>query len=383
MKPNPTVSAQEPVRGAIDLTIGQTDGDDRYTLGQVLGLALDARGRIYVSDMQAGSIHTYGPTGDFRLRIGRTGGGPLEYRLYPTDIAILPDGGLWIVSDGDKVLRADTARDDVAKTLEEMPVQGSRSWLVAGPVALDEEGRLVVTGREPVQRDSLRRRRVSLRTGSTISKTNPWALWPTWEELGWRLPRMSRTQVAELEAVGGLAWAYTNAGAPPPYGSNWLMAFASDGRVAGALTTTYRVSVYDSLLRPVSTIAQDEEGPRLTAAERRSTLAHMAERRRQSRYYVYGENDIPERKPPIRNLWFDRDGRLWVERHLPHLPNEPQEQGADVYGTNGEHLFSATWPRGVDFGLGAIRSSTGLGIQTDVLGIERVVRVRFGPDSTG
>ncbi len=161
------------------------------------------------------------------------------------------------------------------------------------------------------------------------------------------------------------------------------MAFAADGRVAGALTTTYRVSVYDSLLRSVSTIEQDEEGPRLTAAERRNTLAHMAERRRQSRYYVYGENDIPERKPPIRNLWFDRDGRLWVERHLPHLPNEPQEQGADVYGTDGEHLFSATWPRGIDFGLGAIRSNTGLGIQTDVLGIERVVRVRFGPDGIG
>ncbi len=333
---------------------------------------------MYVSDMHAGSIQTYGPSGDFLLRIGRSGGGPLEYRLYPTDIAILPDGGLWIVSDGDKVLRANPARDDVAGTLEEIPVQESRRWLVADPVALDEEGLLVVSGREPVRCGSRRRRRISLETGSTVSKSNPWALWPTWEELGWRLPRMSSRQVAELDAVGGLAWAYTNAGAPPPYGSNWLMAFAADGRFAVALTTTYRVSVYDPLLRPVRTIQRDEEGPRLTAAERDNTLAYMAERRRQSRYYVYGEDDIPDRKPPIRNLWFDRDGRLWIERYLPYLPAGPQEQGADVYGADGDHLFSVMWPRGVDFSLGAIRGDTGLGIQTDALGVQRVARVRFG-----
>lgn len=379
---NPGVPGQETVRGAIDLTIGRADGDERYLFGQILGIALDARGRIYVSDANFGSVRAYGSSGEFLFRLGRIGDGPLEYRRHPDSIAILPDERLWIVSFEDKILRADPTQDAVPETLEEVRVGASRTWLNSGLLALDAEGMLVATGREPVSTDYRRRIRISVDTRSTVSKTNPWALRPTPEEMGWRLsPRMSQARVAEIldHAPGALGVLYGQSGAPPPYGTNWLMAFATNGRVALATTSTYRVAVYDSLLRPVMVIERNERGPRLTAAERRNTVAYMRERRRESRLYAYTESDIPDRKPPLRDLWFDRDGRRWIERYLA---DEPQQQGADVYGVDGDYLFTAEWPRGVDFGLGAIRGDTGLGVQTDALGIQRVVRVRFGAEET-
>ncbi len=369
---------QQAVKGTIDLTIGRTEGDERYLFGHILGLALDIRGRIYVSDLHAG-VRVYGSSGGFLFQIGRIGGGPFEYRREPGSIAILPDGRLWIVSFRDKLLRADPTIDDVAASLEEVRLDRVEEWLTHGPLTLDAEGMLVASGFDLAERHRYRTR-VSLRDGRSVSKTNPWALQPTPEEMGWRLsPKLSRAELAEAEEWNQMGYLYGLSG-PPPYGTDQLMAFSTDGRVALAVTTTYRVDIYDSLLRPVTVIERDEQGPRLTNAERRNTSAHMAQRRREEEYYPYVDSDIPDRKPPLRGLWFDRDGRLWIERYLA---NEPEQRGADVYGVDGDHLFSTEWPRGVDFGLGAIRGDTGLGIQTDALGIQRVVRVRFGAEETG
>lgn len=379
MKPDSDAPTQEAIRGTIDLTIGRVEGDERYLFGQTNGLELDDRGRIYVSDWQVGSVRAYGPSGDFLFQIGRVGGGPSEYRQYPSSITILSDGHLWILSFEDKVLRADPTQEDMSASVEAVLAGSTWGWLYDDLPALDADGMFIATGSEPDHRDGLRRRRVSLEDGRTVSKTNPWALRPTAEELGWRLsPRVTRAEVTAARewSAGALAYLYARGG-PPPYGAEWVMAFSTDGSVALAVTTTYRVDIYDSLLRPVTVIERDERGPRLTDAERRNVSAHMAERRRDEEYYPYGDGDIPDRKPPLRDLWFDRDGRLWLERYLA---DEPQQQGADVYGVDGEFLFSAEWPRGVDFKLGAIRGDTGLGIQTDALGIPRVVRVRFNAD---
>ncbi len=375
----PDGKAGRTVKGTIELIIGRTEGDERYLFGRILGLAFDGRGRIYVSDGQAGSVRVYGPSGEFLARIGQIGGGPLEYRLYPSRIAILPDGHLWILSFEDKVLRADPTQEDMSASVEAVLAGSTWGWLYDHLPALDADGMFIATGSEPDHRDGFRRRRVSLRNGRTVSMTNPWALRPTAEELGWRLsPRVTRAEVTAARewSAGALAYLYARGG-PPPYGAAGLMGFATDGRVALAVTTTYRVDIYDSLLRPVTVVERDERGPRLTAIERRNTSAHMAARRRAEEYYPYGDGDITDRKPPLRDLWFDRDGRLWLERYLA---DEPKRQGADVYGVDGEFLFSADWPRGVDFSLGAIRGDTGLGIQTDALGIPRVVRVRFDAD---
>ena len=55
----------------------------------------------------------------------------------------------------------------------------------------------------------------------------------------------------------------------------------------------------------------------------------------------------------------------------------PRRRAADVYGKRGELLFRAEWPLNVSLELGVIRGRTALGVQTDELGVHRVVRLSF------
>lgn len=52
---------------------------------------------------------------------------------------------------------------------------------------------------------------------------------------------------------------------------------------------------------------------------------------------------MPERKPPLRELYFDERGRLWVELSV----STGLEREADVYGPAGPLLAHHTWPASV------------------------------------
>ena len=83
---------------------------------------------------------------------------------------------------------------------------------------------------------------------------------------------------------------------------------------------------------------------------------------------------VPERKPPLSGLFFDRAGRLWVERTRA-VGAELTE--ADVYG-GADLVARYRWPRRVRAsGLSWITDSTLYGTTTDSLGVQRVARVRF------
>ncbi len=83
---------------------------------------------------------------------------------------------------------------------------------------------------------------------------------------------------------------------------------------------------------------------------------------------------VPERKQPLRHLFFDYDGRLWVELSV----SEGSQRRADIYGRDGRLAHTVEWPESVDLSAeGAIRGSTALGIMRDSLDVERVVRMRL------
>jgi hypothetical protein len=52
---------------------------------------------------------------------------------------------------------------------------------------------------------------------------------------------------------------------------------------------------------------------------------------------------VPERKPPISGLFFDKAGWLWVERSV----GEGADARAEVFGPDGMLRARATWTRGV------------------------------------
>lgn len=350
---------QELLTGEQDLVIGVADGDERYLFGRVEGLALGPRDRIYVADALFGTVRVYSPAGDFLFMLGRRGEGPREFVQGPCGIAIDASGVLWMISpswymSSPRVFRARVGDREGVPDLEQIPVRNMRSMGCDVP-AYDSTGILAVT---QLFQD---RTRVTVDTGT-----------------GEEVERVSIPGPEDMLALGWLTVpGMTVSGEqvdflvePPVYGSIPLVAFSADRRAAAAVSTMYDVQFYDAAGRETVSVVRDEIGPGLTREERDEVRAILDSTRV---HFGHPYTEIPERKPPLRAMWFDRDGRLWLERHLEN----PRKRAADVYGKQGESLFRAEWPLDISLELGAIRGRTALGVQTDELGVHRVVRLSF------
>lgn len=96
----PTTSSiplQDTTHVAPSLTIGTSDGADAYIFGFVSGIAGDARGQIFVSDMQLARVQIYDSTGQHIRSVGRRGLGPGEMQR-PLSVAYLKEGE-WVLAD--------------------------------------------------------------------------------------------------------------------------------------------------------------------------------------------------------------------------------------------------------------------------------------------
>ncbi|MEO5797810.1 MAG: 6-bladed beta-propeller [Gemmatimonadales bacterium] len=91
------------VRANIIAVIGENSPRTPFLLGEVSGLAIDAVGRVYVSDFQDPRIVVFAPDGRKLTIIGRKGKGPGEFTA-PTGPVFGADGALYI-RDLEKVSR--------------------------------------------------------------------------------------------------------------------------------------------------------------------------------------------------------------------------------------------------------------------------------------
>ncbi len=80
------------------LTIGQREGPEEYSFGQIGDIDIDDRGQIYVLDSQAQHAMVYSPDGRFLFRFGGPGEGPGEFsqsvfqiRAYPLSSIMVLD----------------------------------------------------------------------------------------------------------------------------------------------------------------------------------------------------------------------------------------------------------------------------------------------------
>ena len=344
--------------GTPDLVIGVADGDERYLFGRIEGLALGPRDRIYVADALFGTVRAYSPAGDFLFPIGGRGEGPREFPHGPCGIVIDASDVLWMISPSPspRVFRARVGDREEVPDLERIPLRDVR-WMGCDVPAHDSAGILSFT---QLFHDRTRVT-VDVGTGEEIDRVSiPGAEAEDLLALGWlTVPRMS-TSGEQIDVFVE----------PPVYGSIPLLAFSADHRAAAAVSTVYDVRLYDAAGRETVSVVREEIGPGLTREERDEVRAILDSTRV---HFGHPYTEIPERKPPLRALWFDRDGRLWLERHLEN----PRRRAADVYGKRGELLFRAEWPLNVSLELGVIRGRTALGVQTDELGVHRVVRLSF------
>ena len=371
------------LRGEIDLTIGSADVESEYEFEFPMALTRDADGRIYVGDRFKENVRVYDPDGQYLFHLSGPGRGAGARYLRPTGLLFDPDGRLWVNDVGSyKVFdiledRADYVREIPPPREEQRlwsrrgtplgPVAGTTTPgnpMFAGPTGLilptdsisaDERGELVWHRQQVrVGPDGAVRARVNLPEPDTVYANLP-------------------VLVYRQESDSGQGEVKVR----PPFANQQIRAHAPDGRSAYIYTSEYRVRLFTEEGEEWREIRRNIAGPLVTESEAER------ERERLERFRAgWGESlvdfptiEMPERKPPVEDMWYDEDGRLWV--HL--TPAEADEVSrAHVYDPEGEPLLTAEWPRGIDLSLGGVRGAVALGVR-GMPSEPRVVRLRFSP----
>ncbi len=292
-----------------EVTEGMHDTAD--SLGQLSGIAMDARGTVYVSDASDGRIWVFDSLGRSQRAIGRKGKGPGEFQA-PTGIAIGPDGRLY-VRDVEVVSRfaADPATRRLTRYLDAFRGPPMNDWMSRHATRFDRDGHLFypafnIIGREVRSGLFHRFRLEGGLTDSLVVPAFPGAPMSTAsmrldERSGRMLPGLNHVPFHPLPR-----WDVT------PRGT----LLTSDGR-------SYVVRETDREGQLVREYRRMVAAERIPPAERRDSLRALRQRLDSVPVplnQVMGmppevrELRVPETYPPILNLYAGEDGRVWVRR---------------------------------------------------------------------
>lgn len=365
------------VEGPRAAEAGEDAGPDVFE--RVGGIARDGTGRVVVVASLADEIRVFGPDGAFHFAFGSGGDGrgELAGACCP---AFGPDGLLWVRDRGNTRYQAFEVGEEGVEVRHVLSIRHSSPTLWA-PTTFDDRGRLVDAGLM-VDEQTRETRPVRVHMDRSTGEVEGVAGLPQPPE-----ERMGRASVTST-ADGRESTFYLY----QPHGPRSLLVHGPGGRWAEAVSDTYAVRIMAPDGSMLIVRGPEGEGPPLTEDERadaRETLEGYRER------FELGEDEIPfevpERKPPLRTLYFDQEGRLWVE-----LNTAGGEREAHVYAPDGTPVARYTWPAEVLLDVRAwIGADEAIGVEADVPVVteppgvsadgsttERLVRLRL-PDPGG
>ena len=340
---------------AVDFVIGGHTSDAAYQFGQVRDLALLSDDRFLVADRLMRRVALFSESGQFITHVGRPGEGPGEFRRYPRSVTVSPNDEIWVeVPYGFLVfspVSESWSYDRTVRAGPRRPVRGKPMFAGDGAVGL----------RVPVPSNGVV---VWVTEGGVVREDTLPHLIP-WDEMGYGefFAETGDGRPIRLEARG-------------PYHAKDLLRLGRAGGYARAVTSRYAIELFGDDGVHVTTVSRQYAGPRVSVAEQRreehildslSTLSN-------SLGLSYPEFVVPERKPPIEDLWYDEENRLWVQ-----LSNAEADSlaRAHVYTKLGEFLFAAAWPRDVSLEHGAIRGRAAIGVRRGVFDVPEIVRMTF------
>ncbi len=340
-----------------DLVLGVVEGPEEESFGRITGLLGGEDGRIYVLDGQAEAVRVFGPHGALLFSFGRSGEGPGELSA-PCCLGWGPDGLLWVREGGNVRFSAFRIGPSSAEFVRSIHAAHLAANLWA-ETTFSRAGSLIdLDARSAGTPPRTQRVRMFL-AGSGMDSVETIDTPPP-EALG---------QIAvdrELPGGGSARLFFY-----PPFGPRYLQANGPGGVWAEAVSAEYAVTIHDGA-DTVGIRRPTEPGPELSPEEREEAEGRLASDVRRS-----GRSSlplkVPDRKPPLRGLYFDATGRLWVELNAP----EGAPHRAHLYDSTGEPVAEATWPGDLELGFPAWAGNGMwcLALATDSLGVQRVVRL--------
>lgn len=359
-----------------ELRIGTIEGADEYMFGELNSMAVDEAGSMYVLDAQALEVRVYDAEGTFTQRIGRSGGGPGEFKR-PGGVGFLPDGRLVVRDPGNARINVYSR---VGATLDSWPIPGG--FFTSAPIFIDDAGHvytdIIAERREDgtfrtgllrldstgIEVDTLRRpfedyERPSLIAQNVVGESRSVSMTgvPFWPDA---LSTLNRAG----EFVGGIADHYA------------LTTWRADGTVQRIERDVARVPVNP-----------DESA---TAVERTTRMM----RNTQANWRWEGPRP-PTDKPAFKQIRVGEDGRIWVsvsrpaDRVPPDADAEPDAQGRrpldrwiepsvyDVYEPDGAFIGTVRFPE--RFQPMALRGDQVWGFIRDDYDVQYVTRWRVTP----
>ena len=314
---------------------------------------------MIVADIRTSEIRVFERDGRFAFRFGGPGEGPGEL-TEPCCLEFDPDGALWVrESTRYSAFRLDSASAEYERGLG----SPNPSVVAMGPFTFGADGQLVDIGPVFGGEDGSVQVRFHTRAGGgvdTVILAGP--------------ERQHISQATVPRMFGNFQGiVYLN----QPYGPTWVHAHAPGGAWAEAITSEYSINYH----HPDGTVSRIEgpvfQGPALSPEERTGAQTQI-DRELQRADITDHPFGIPDHKPPLAGMFFDRDGRLWIEKTVA---DGEQMREADVY--DGTTLAARyRWPYRVGAWPTPWATESGLyGVTVDSLGVQRVARVRFAPIS--
>lgn len=337
-------------------TVGGSTTSDSLTLGRVDGMARAGSGEIAIADGMNHQIILVTPTGAIAGRFGRRGSGPNEF-IEPCCLAFDMEGRLWVRDGGNgRLALYRVSGDNPALVHTFRQVHGSGRAIV--PVTTTRGGVVDIGDVQDAQSGALQQFRFHMDTTGRVTR----------RELIPPAPPESIGVRAVTSGGGQRSVAYVR----QPFGPRLLVAHGHDGRWARVVSSSHDVFWYDPPTGQAYRLSRYAHGPALSSDERRRAQQSLADDVRRLRLGSHPYS-VPDRKPPIRSIFFDQTGRLWVEESVP----EGAMRAAAVFGTGGVVVARVEWPSDVDISFGAIDATGGVGIHRDADGVERAVLLRF------
>ena len=359
-----------------ELSIGELEGAEEYLFGSIYSITVDADGRVFVMDGQAGDIRVFDTEGTYVETVARRGEGPGELS-NASSVAVLPDG---------RVL-AHEAGDMLVKVVG--PGPGNRElWtypagaiiIPVKPLRVDRDGRILIPAASYSGGDFFPYVIVMGANGELLDSLSP-------PGIGFERPSV---EVRLRAPMGGRSTA--SSAVPLTARHYWTM--HPNGHFVTGISSDYRIELGrdDGVLR----MERVHEPVAVSDAEReyhreRTTLSM----RRTQPDWSWNGPPVPETKRPFRGLVAGRDGRIWVQLWTEASPVDnqnynPDNPFSDPVIWESPVRYDAFEPDGTY--LGALAAPDGFlvspaepifdgdhvwAVSRDELGVQRVVRYRL------
>jgi hypothetical protein len=296
------------------LVIGEAEGAEATTFAAVSGLLVDEGGRIYILDRQANELRIFAPDGTLLRSVGRSGGGPGEYRNANGLVWLAPDTLVVVDQRGDRYTMLTREGEYVRSVARAL---GFFGWVFSGAI---HDGRIYeqyYAGTDPAWRPVLLG--TALRGDSTaaMGKDTVW------------LPARS----APIYEGFSIRTARGGMGMSVPFAPGLVYHVDRAGGIwfgHGSAFHVFRAAFTGDTIMEV--LLEATPAP-VAPAELAAWEAGAAVKRFREMGGRIDMDRIPKAKPFFEGLTVDPAGYLWVT-----VPAGPMEIGFRVFDPEGRYL---------------------------------------------